>query len=71
MLVQRSPGWLGRTFRLLDKFKGEPNIPDIAEAAFQRAFVIDPDLACAHQSYTHLQVDLSMFRRRWSGWQGD
>ena len=50
--------WLGRTFRLLDKFNGEPSIPDIAEAAFQRAFVIDPDLACAHHFYTHLQVDL-------------
>src|SRR6204780_1677292 len=50
--------WLGRTYRLLDKFNGEPSIPDIAEAAFQRAFVIDPDLACAHHFYTHLQVDL-------------
>lgn len=50
--------WLGRTCRLLDKFNGEPSIPDIAEAAFQRAFVIDPDLACAHHFYTHLQVDL-------------
>jgi tetratricopeptide (TPR) repeat protein len=49
--------WLGRTCRLLDKFNGEPGIPDIAEAAFQRAFVIDPDLACAHHFYTHLQVD--------------
>ena len=50
--------WLGRTFRLLDKFNGEPSVPDLAEAAFQRAFVIDPDLACAHHFYTHLQVDL-------------
>jgi DNA-binding winged helix-turn-helix (wHTH) protein len=50
--------WLGRTCRLLDKFNGEPSIPHIAEAAFQRAFVIDPDLACAHHFYTHLQVDL-------------
>jgi tetratricopeptide (TPR) repeat protein len=50
--------WLGRSCRLLDKFNGEPSIPDIAEAAFQRAFVIDPDLACAHHFYTHLQVDL-------------
>jgi DNA-binding winged helix-turn-helix (wHTH) protein len=50
--------WLGRTCRLLDKFNGDPSIPDLAEAAFQRAFVIDPDLACAHHFYTHLQVDL-------------
>jgi DNA-binding winged helix-turn-helix (wHTH) protein len=50
--------WLGRTCRLLDKFNGEPSVPDMAEAAFQRAFVIDPDLACAHHFYTHLQVDL-------------
>jgi DNA-binding winged helix-turn-helix (wHTH) protein len=49
--------WLGRACRLLNKFSGEPTIPDIAEAAFQRAFVIDPDLACAHHFYTHLQVD--------------
>jgi DNA-binding winged helix-turn-helix (wHTH) protein len=49
--------WLGRTCRLVDKFHGEPSIPDIAEAAFQRAFVIDPDLPCAHHFYTHLQVD--------------
>jgi hypothetical protein len=63
--------WLGRTCRLLDKFNGEPSIPDIAEAAFQRAFVLDPDLACAHHFYTHQQVDLGVLRRRWSGWQGD
>ncbi len=50
--------WQGRTCRLLDKFNGEPSIPDIAEAAFQRAFAIDPDLACAHHFYTHQQVDL-------------
>ena len=50
--------WLGRACRLLDKFNGEPSVPDLAEAAFQRAFAIDPDLACAHHFYTHLQVDL-------------
>jgi DNA-binding winged helix-turn-helix (wHTH) protein len=49
--------WLGRTCLLLDKFNGEPSIPDIGEAAFQRAFVLDPDLACAHHFYTHQQVD--------------
>jgi tetratricopeptide (TPR) repeat protein len=30
----------------------------LAEAAFQRAFVLDPDLASVHQFYTLLQVDL-------------
>lgn len=49
--------WLGRTCRLLEKFGGFPNSPDIAEAAFQRAFALDPDLACAHHFYTQLQVD--------------
>lgn len=50
--------WLGRACRLLEKFKGEPpQTPNLAEAAFHRAFAIDPDLACAHQFYTQLQVD--------------
>jgi len=49
--------WLGRACRLLEKFKGRASSADLAEAAFQRAFAIDPDLACAHQFYTQLQVD--------------
>jgi DNA-binding winged helix-turn-helix (wHTH) protein len=49
--------WLGRSRRLLEKFKGHPGTPDLAEAAFQRAFAIDPELSCAHQFYTQLQVD--------------
>jgi len=49
--------WLGRTRRLLEKFKGHTSSPDLAEVAFQRAFAIDPELACAHQFYTQLQVD--------------
>jgi DNA-binding winged helix-turn-helix (wHTH) protein len=49
--------WLGRACRLLEKFNGYPSSADLAEAAFQRAFIIDPDLACAHQFYTQLQVD--------------
>lgn len=54
-----APGWawLGRTRRLLEKFGGHSTTPDLAEAAFQRAFAIDPELACAHQFYTQLQVD--------------
>lgn len=49
--------WLGRTCRLLEKFNGFSGSPDLAEAAFRRAFAIDPDLACAHQFYTQVQVD--------------
>jgi len=49
--------WLGRACRLLEKFAGHPTSADLAEAAFQRAFILDPDLACAHQFYTQLQID--------------
>jgi DNA-binding winged helix-turn-helix (wHTH) protein len=50
--------WLGRTSRLLEKFKNElPTSSTLAEAAFRRAFLLDPDLACAHQFYTQFQVD--------------
>ena len=49
--------WLGRACRLLEKLNDHPTSADLAEAAFQRAFLIDPDLACAHQFYTQLQVD--------------
>jgi DNA-binding winged helix-turn-helix (wHTH) protein len=51
--------WLGRCCWFLDKFTPSSSvIPALAEAAFQRAFVLDPDLASAHQFYTLLQVDL-------------
>ena len=51
--------WLGRACHLLEKFNfnGSLNSNDLAEAAFQRAFLIDPDLACAHQFYTQVQLD--------------
>lgn len=50
--------WLGRSCRLLEKFSnGTTETPELAEAAFQRAFAIDPDLACAHYFYTQLQMD--------------
>jgi DNA-binding winged helix-turn-helix (wHTH) protein len=49
--------WLGRTCHLLEKFNDHLSSADLAEAAFQRAFLIDPDLACAHQFYTQQQVD--------------
>ena len=51
--------WFGRCCRILEKFKGGQSINfDLAESAFRRALVIDPDLACAHHFYTHLQADL-------------
>jgi tetratricopeptide (TPR) repeat protein len=49
--------WLGRCRRLMEKFKGSASTLDLAEAAFQRAFAIDPELACTHQFYTQFQVD--------------
>jgi DNA-binding winged helix-turn-helix (wHTH) protein len=40
--------WLGRASRVLEKFKGDrPLTPNVAVAAFQRAFAIDPDSASA------------------------
>jgi tetratricopeptide (TPR) repeat protein len=51
--------WLGRCCWFLDKFTHSSSVvAELAEAAFQRAFVLDPDLASAHQFYTMLQVDL-------------
>jgi len=51
--------WLGRCCWFLHKFTlGSSVMPELAEAAFHRAFVLDPDLASAHQFYTLLQVDL-------------
>ena len=50
--------WLGRCCWFLAKFNTEPGAnPDLAQAAFNRAFAIDPDLASAHQFYTFVEVD--------------
>jgi DNA-binding winged helix-turn-helix (wHTH) protein len=50
--------WLGRCCWFLDKFSGRSSANlELAQAAFQRAFAIDPDLASAHQFYTFVQVD--------------
>jgi DNA-binding winged helix-turn-helix (wHTH) protein len=50
--------WLGRCCWFLDKFSGASSANfELASAAFQRAFALDPDLACAHQFYTFVQVD--------------
>jgi len=50
--------WLGRCCWFLDKFSSSSltNV-ELAQATFQRAFTIDPDLAAAHQFYTFVQVD--------------
>jgi DNA-binding winged helix-turn-helix (wHTH) protein len=55
--------WLGRACHLFEKFGGHPSPAALAEAAFQRAFTVDPDLACAHQFYTQLQVDTGQARK--------
>jgi DNA-binding winged helix-turn-helix (wHTH) protein len=50
--------WLGRCCWFLDKFSGNASANlELAHAAFQRAFALDPELACAHQFYTLVQVD--------------
>jgi DNA-binding winged helix-turn-helix (wHTH) protein len=50
--------WLGRCCWFLDKFSNNSSANlELAHAAFQRAFALDPDLACAHQFYTMVQVD--------------
>jgi DNA-binding winged helix-turn-helix (wHTH) protein len=50
--------WLGRCCWFLDKFSGDSSANlELAQAAFQRAFALDPDLASAHQFFTFVQVD--------------
>ena len=50
--------WLGRCCWFLDKFSGDSGANlELAYAAFQRAFALDPDLASAHQFFTFVQVD--------------
>ncbi len=50
--------WLGRCCWFLDKFSGRSSANlELAQAAFQCAFSLDPDLASAHQFYTFVQVD--------------
>lgn len=57
--------WLGRACALLAKFSPDarPAQAELAQAAFQRAFALDPDLACAHQFYTSLQTDMGEARQ--------
>jgi DNA-binding winged helix-turn-helix (wHTH) protein len=55
-----APAWarLGRCYRFLRKFNRDTSgDADAAEAAFQRAFALNPDLGIAHSLYTQLQAD--------------
>jgi len=55
--------WLGRCCRFLAKFKAGSSVNlELAQAALRRALAIDPHLACAHQFYTQLQIDLGESR---------
>jgi eukaryotic-like serine/threonine-protein kinase len=60
-----APAWarLGRCYRWLEKF-GAPaaGIPGAAEAAFHRAFQLNPHLAIAHSAYTPIQCDAGQAR---------
>src|SRR5882757_9149101 len=50
--------WLGRCSWFFGKFSDSASAsPELASAALQRAFELDPDLASAHQFYTFVQVD--------------
>jgi DNA-binding winged helix-turn-helix (wHTH) protein len=50
--------WLGRCSLFLNKFRGNPaSTNESAQAIFQRAFALDPDLGIAHEFYTLLQAD--------------
>ena len=56
-----APAWarLGRIYRILALYASNDPESDLrnAEAAFQRALAINPDLAIAHNLYTYLEVD--------------
>lgn len=55
-----APGWvwLGRCCWFLAKFGASQSTnAELAQAAFQRAFVLDSDLGIAHQFYTLMQAD--------------
>lgn len=50
--------WLGRCCWFLNKFTpGSPATAELAQAAIERAFVLNPDLAAAHQFYTFVEAD--------------
>jgi tetratricopeptide (TPR) repeat protein len=56
--------WLGRCCWFLGKFnRNSLSEFELADAALKRAFLIDPDLACAHQFYTPVETDMGEARR--------
>jgi len=71
---QYAPAWarLGRLYRLLAKFRQAPATPvpsadasdqvTLAEAAFNRALTLNPDLALADSYYAQLELDLGRSR---------
>jgi len=56
-----APAWarLGRVYRLLEKFDedSEDNL-ERADAAYRRAFALNPDLSTAHNLYTYIETDM-------------
>ena len=56
--------WLGRSCWFRGKFSRHSSVDtELADAAFRRAFALDPDLACAHQFYTPVETDTGHARR--------
>ena len=56
--------WLGRCCWFRGKFSQQSSADtELADAAFRRAFTLDPDLACAHQFYTPVETDTGHARR--------
>jgi serine/threonine protein kinase/tetratricopeptide (TPR) repeat protein len=63
-----APAWAryGRCLRIMAKYGTEPIVTtwrDEAEAAFQRAFRINPDLSLAHNLYTYAEVESGRARQ--------
>ncbi|MGE0362304.1 MAG: FlgO family outer membrane protein [Vicinamibacterales bacterium] len=55
-----APAWarLGRVYRLIGKFQFSPDHLTLAESAFNRALVLNPELAMADNYYAQLELDL-------------
>jgi serine/threonine-protein kinase len=61
--VQADPGYapawarLGHLYRVIGKFRGEPETIALAEAALNRALECNPDLSAADRVYAQIEVD--------------
>jgi non-specific serine/threonine protein kinase len=57
---QYAPAWarLGRCYRVLGKFGGDPGNLNRAESALRRALDLNSDLALAHNMFAYLEADL-------------